>query len=447
MRYHGNYCGPNWSAGKYQQSVDSDVPALDEFDETCKEHDRAYALGMPLRRADLKFAYENLSSMNPKRMLAGMLVGAQGLMRPVDSLSTHITNTETIMAKPKPNKFNKAKSAASSTPTMRRGAPGGNNTTKAGNDITRAAPVAMSTRRTGAAPIMRSRSNGVSITHRTFLGPVIPAASSYLATGYPVNPGLADTFPWLSKVASRYDKYRFTSLRFEYRSVCATSTSGVVMMSFDYNAADPIPVNKQIQAQTIPNAENNVWVNNDLIVPTDNEWRFVRQGLVTGTDIKTYDLGNMCLSTVYTTAASAVGELYVEYTVELEYPSEPEAIASMIYTASPTPSAPLTGAIILTGLPSWAVQTNSRLICTVPGTWLMSMQPSGAAISALIAPAVITGSVLITTLQSAVINAASSSAQLTVTVRAQRGDVITFASSITAVSLTYFTIAIAEYTT
>lgn len=447
MRYHGNYCGPNWSAGKHQPSVDSDVPALDEFDETCKEHDRAYALGMPLRQADLKFAYENLSSLNPKRMLAGVLVGAQGLMRPVDSLSTHITKTETIMAKTKPSKFNKAKSAATSTPTMRRGAPGGNNTTRAGNDITRAAPVALSTRRTGVAPIMRSRNNGVSITHRTFLGPITSSSLAYAVTSYPANPGFADTFPWLSKVASRYDKYRFTSLRYEYRSVCATSTSGVAMMSFDYNAADPPPVNKQTQAQTIPNVENNVWVNNDLVVPTDNEWRFVRQGLVSGTDIKTYDLGNMSLSTVYVGTTAAVGELYVEYTVELEYPSEPQPVASFVISAAPTPALPLSFGYAITGLPSWTVRAGSQLVCTVPGTWLMSMQPTGVGITTMVAPTVFSGSPVITILQSAVISAASTSAQLTTTVRAQRGDVITFTSSVTATSLSYFSIAIAEYTT
>lgn len=37
--YHGNYCGPNYSAGKFQTSVaNSDVPAVDAFDETCKRH-------------------------------------------------------------------------------------------------------------------------------------------------------------------------------------------------------------------------------------------------------------------------------------------------------------------------------------------------------------------------------------------------------------------------
>lgn len=82
MRYHGNYVGPGWSAGKYQNSVaNSDVPAIDEFDETAKEHDAAYALHKDLKSADYKFFYKNIGK-GIKRSAAAIAVGAQGLLRP-----------------------------------------------------------------------------------------------------------------------------------------------------------------------------------------------------------------------------------------------------------------------------------------------------------------------------------------------------------------------------
>ena len=56
IRYHGNYVGPGWSAGKYQASVaKSKVPPVDEFDRTAMEHDAAYAKGKNLKAADYKF--------------------------------------------------------------------------------------------------------------------------------------------------------------------------------------------------------------------------------------------------------------------------------------------------------------------------------------------------------------------------------------------------------
>jgi hypothetical protein len=81
IAYHGNYCGPGWSAGAYQTSVVSDVAATDAFDATCKEHDATYALGGDLLAADAKFAFTNITSLNPKAMLAGLAVGSQALGR------------------------------------------------------------------------------------------------------------------------------------------------------------------------------------------------------------------------------------------------------------------------------------------------------------------------------------------------------------------------------
>lgn len=84
MQYHGNYCGPYWSGGKRQASViDSNVPAIDDFDETCREHDGVYALPtVPSRRsaADWKFYNANIGR-GVKRSLAAMAVGGQAVIR------------------------------------------------------------------------------------------------------------------------------------------------------------------------------------------------------------------------------------------------------------------------------------------------------------------------------------------------------------------------------
>lgn len=85
FRFHGNYVGPGWSAGRYQNSVVSDVPAVDEFDATGKKHDAAYAMGKNLAVADFEFASENFGK-GAKRTVAAVAVGAQGVGRVVENL-------------------------------------------------------------------------------------------------------------------------------------------------------------------------------------------------------------------------------------------------------------------------------------------------------------------------------------------------------------------------
>lgn len=82
FRYHGKYCGPGWSAGKYQKSVKSNIPGVDEFDESCRRHDAVYATpGGDRKKADQIFYKENIGR-GFKRTAAALAVGAQSLFRP-----------------------------------------------------------------------------------------------------------------------------------------------------------------------------------------------------------------------------------------------------------------------------------------------------------------------------------------------------------------------------
>jgi len=42
MDFTTNYCGPYWSAGKFQSSVDKGPPGVSPLDEACRRHDAAY---------------------------------------------------------------------------------------------------------------------------------------------------------------------------------------------------------------------------------------------------------------------------------------------------------------------------------------------------------------------------------------------------------------------
>lgn len=314
MFTYGNYCGPWWSDGKRQVSVVGTTPPMDELDAECMRHDAAYAMGDDLRKADLAFARSTIGR-GPLSTAMGLAVGLQGILRPRDSAASTLSTMPRQRAPtPKPKQRTTPRMVPTQSTTT--------NQRMRGNNSVTAAPVALATRRTGSKPKMSTSNGGVvTVGHRSFLA-AVENSINFSVIQYPVNPGMAGTFPWLSKLARKYEQFKFKRLRFEFRSVTASSTPGVVMMSFDYDAADTAPASKAEQAQTIPNSESNVWMNNDLVIPVDSTWKYVRSGaLAANLDIKTYDMGTMNLSSVYGDGVVG-GELYVEYEVELRRPTD-----------------------------------------------------------------------------------------------------------------------------
>jgi hypothetical protein len=148
---------------------------------------------------------------------------------------------------------------------------------------------------------------------------------------YPINPGQASTFPWLSKEAAQWEKYTFEMLEFYYkREVSEFATAGQqgkVIMSVDYDASDSPPSSKQQMEDTDPHVDNMPCENNRLRLNRRdmhglvNLPKYVRIGGLPGsTDIKTYDVGNLFVATQGIPSNTEVGELRVRYRVKFEIP-------------------------------------------------------------------------------------------------------------------------------
>lgn len=148
---------------------------------------------------------------------------------------------------------------------------------------------------------------------------------------YPVNIGQAKTFPWGSIVAKNYEKYHFTYLEFYYKKevsqFAANGTTGKVIMSFDSDAADGAPTNKQAMedqephADCMPSENLSLKIPKKMLSPLMNNAHFIRPaGLPGAADIKTYDVGNFQIATQGTTANGAIGELHVRYKCILSIP-------------------------------------------------------------------------------------------------------------------------------
>lgn len=395
FKYHGKYCGPGWSAGEYQDSVVSDLPSVDEFDECCKQHDGAYADGSDRKTADLRFykcAYRH-------DKLAAAAVYVQSLFRPAEN--------ENMSTK---KNLRSRKQNIQPKPT--------------GNDSTRAAPVAIATKRTGKAPKMTAIKDGVRISHRSFLMPVT-CQSNFTVNKIACNPGLGGSFPWLSRLARRYEEYKFISLKYSYRSVTSTSSNGVIMMSFDFDAADENPASKSIQAQTIPNSEVNAWLSNDLNVRSTNSFKYVRPGtLASNLDVKTYDLGNLFISSLYGNGTVS-GELYVEYTVELRKPTSGSIDSGTLLAYTSNFAVPFPSDVSYFGYAPVVRTSNNVLTFTSSGEWFVTASVVGTGMTAApAAPTIATsGSGAVSTFYFII---GSGSADRVFKVRAELNDTLTF---------------------
>jgi len=158
----------------------------------------------------------------------------------------------------------------------------------------------------------------------------INGTTGFATAQYPINPGQAGTFPWLSKEAVLWEKYRFRALEFYYKpQVSAFATngqSGKVMLSCDYDASDAPPTSKQMVEDTHPHMDAMPYNSVRLrLEPKEmyntSDAKYVRPGGLPGsTDIKTYDCGNLYISTDGNTNTTVIGELRVRYTVTFDVP-------------------------------------------------------------------------------------------------------------------------------
>jgi hypothetical protein len=161
----------------------------------------------------------------------------------------------------------------------------------------------------------------------------------FATTAYPINPGQATSFPWGNKIAQLYEKYEFQMLEFYYRrevSEYATNgQAGKVMLSCDYDASDGPPASKQQVLDTEPHIDampcaEQIVLRVDCAQMRKQDSHYVRPGaLPVNTDIKTYDAGNLFVSTYGCTNTTVIGELRVRYKCVLSVPVlEPPGVAS-----------------------------------------------------------------------------------------------------------------------
>lgn len=147
---------------------------------------------------------------------------------------------------------------------------------------------------------------------------------AFTTTQFNINPANPTTFPWFNNIAKLYERYRFTDLEFYFQhdvSQFATQgTTGLILLSALYDAASAAPTSKtQIEATDprvicMPNENSCLTLDNKGMHPVGEPKYCLPSGVPPGgTDIKTYNVGSLFVTTQGMQNASEIGELHVRY--------------------------------------------------------------------------------------------------------------------------------------
>lgn len=241
-------------------------------------------------------------------------------------------------------------------------------------------PVSYGYRVRSGRPKFKAMSGGVRIKHREYISDVWGHVSSnalpFAVTSIQCNPGVSDGFPWLASIANNFEKYRFISLAYQYVNVTGTDQPGRVTLAYEKDPLDPLPSTKGEMFSYVDSVDGAIWDKLKLPVGSSSQL-FTRNSLIEGSDLKTYDAGKLILSIGNTTASQVVGELFVEYEVELHTP-QPSECQSTHYSvgAADTTFGTTTpfgqgGTPEIAGFGNWYMSGGDKIVFTTPGHYLI----------------------------------------------------------------------------
>lgn len=185
----------------------------------------------------------------------------------------------------------------------------------------------------GVVPMMHQNGQSVVVRHKEFVTEVTGKTAFTVQRRLSINPGLSQTFPWLSGVAAQYTEYTIKGMVYHYvptsgNAVSSTNAAlGTVMLQTSYRANEAAPSSKVEML-------NEYWSNEAKpsepfchpieCDPKENPFnvQYIRTGSVPSTDnVLLYDLGTTTLAVSGQQADDIVlGDLWVTYEIELRKP-------------------------------------------------------------------------------------------------------------------------------
>lgn len=182
-------------------------------------------------------------------------------------------------------------------------------------------------------------SGSLIVSHKEYIGdifaPGTAEVSQFTVQSFPINPGLEQSFPWLSQIAQNYEEYELIQCVYEFQSTVqdinsANGQVGTIITATQYNSSLPDFRDKpamQAYAHAVSGKSTDDLTSGVECDPSKlsgSAGKYIRANpTVTGEDLKTYDHGRFQLATHNlppSMASGTMGELYCAYTIKLRKP-------------------------------------------------------------------------------------------------------------------------------
>ena len=206
-----------------------------------------------------------------------------------------------------------------------------------------------------SVPYMHTTGERTRVVHREYIGDVYSSTEEFSTVTFAVNPGMNESFPWLSPIANQYTSYDLKGMVYEFVSEGSEYTNsvglGYVAIGAQYNAGAPIFVDKrdmlnsQFATSAKPSKSFQAWIECKR-GGTPMDQLYIRGGqLPANSDIRMYDHCNVTLAVGGHTAGDVIiGELWCTYDVEVLLPKSSEtAGVNLLYNNTAFPSATIDG--------------------------------------------------------------------------------------------------------
>jgi len=252
-------------------------------------------------------------------------------------------------------------------------------------------------------PLMHSTlDKGLRVCHSEYLGEV-SSTTAFTAMTYYINPGVFSTFPWLSTIAARFQKWRNNGLVFYFKSsaglaVAATNNAlGDIMGAVQYNYYAPTLATKQDLLLLSGSSSNKPAESQIFPVEARGDIsrdpvRIIRSSGVSG-DYNNYDWGKFTLATSGCQGANVIGNLYVCYDITLIQPrlfNQDIFYNANLNAVDNTHPLGTSQTITQTPVPSTAISVSGNVVTLtgVAGNYFTLMYFANGASTAITAPAI-----------------------------------------------------------
>jgi len=172
-----------------------------------------------------------------------------------------------------------------------------------------------------------------------YLGDVLQSADEFnIGKTLIINPGNPEFSPWISKMASMFESYKFHKLKLKYIPRCSTNYAGFVALSPDCNPRDAPPSNSIQMFQNEKTVSNAPWAPLELVFNHEmlnKRSTYFCRPLAANADKDLYDVGNIFVVTggKSVSVPSNCGQLWLEYEVEFFTPESSPVVAPQTFLA------------------------------------------------------------------------------------------------------------------